>query len=186
MWREIGRFGKKLVEQGLVPSHFGNISVRVGDKILITRSGSMLDEITEKDVVEVDLYKEGSMDIIASSETISHRMIYQKTSAQAIIHTHAPYAVVQSMMSDSDRFVPIDSEGSYFLHDVPVVTGGIGSKEMAVNLSEALKERKGAIVKGHGTFATGKILEEAFVVTTMIEHSAMLKYLVECDKKGND
>jgi len=143
----------------------------------------MLDEIAEKDVVEVDLYKEGSMDIIASSETTSHRLIYQKTSAQAIIHTHAPYAVAQSLLFDSDRFVPIDSEGSYFLHDVPIVTGGIGSKEMAVNLSGALQERKGAIVKGHGTFAIGKILEEAFIVTTMMEHSAMLKYLVECRKK---
>lgn len=183
MWREIRHFGKKLVDQGLVPSHFGNISIRIGNKILITRSGSMLDEIEEKDVVEVDLYREGSMDIIASSETISHRMIYQKTSALAIIHTHAPYAVVQSMLSETDRFVPIDSEGSYFLHDVPIVTGGIGSKEMAVNLSEALQKRKGAIVKGHGTFATGKILEEAYVVTTMIEHSAMLKYLVECRKE---
>ncbi len=183
MWREMNRFGKKLVEQGLVPSHFGNISVRMGDKIIITRSGSMLDEITEKDVVEVDLHGEGSMDIIASSETISHRMIYQNTSAQAIIHTHAPYAVVQSLLSDSDRFVPIDSEGSYFLHDVPIVTGGIGSKEMALNLSEALRERKGVIVKGHGTFAIGKILEEAFIVTTMIEHSAMLKYLVDCKKR---
>lgn len=183
MWREMNRFGKKLVEQGLVHSHFGNISVRTGDKILITRSGSMLDEITEKDVVEVDLHRAGSMDRIASSETISHRMIYQNTSALAIIHSHAPYAVVQSLISDAERFIPIDSEGSYFLHDVPIVTGGIGSKEMAVNLSEALQEREGAIVKGHGTFAIGKILEEAFVVTAMIEHSAMLKYLVDCKKR---
>ncbi|HDN65254.1 MAG TPA: fuculose phosphate aldolase, partial [Methanosarcinales archaeon] len=40
MWQEIARFGKKLVEYGLVESHFGNISVRTGDGMLITRSGS--------------------------------------------------------------------------------------------------------------------------------------------------
>ena len=53
MWREISRIGKKLVENGLVESHFGNTSVRIGSRMLITRSGCALDEITEDSVVEV-------------------------------------------------------------------------------------------------------------------------------------
>jgi L-fuculose-phosphate aldolase len=45
MWQEIAKFGKKLVERDLVESQFGNISVRKGEKMLITKRGFALDEI---------------------------------------------------------------------------------------------------------------------------------------------
>lgn len=178
MWQEISKFGKKLVDHGLVESHFGNISVRIGNKMLITRSGSALDEITENSVVEVELEGTSGLDLIASSETIVHREIYKNTSALAIIHAHCQFAVTLSLLADSDSssIVPVDSEGQYFLHEVPIVKGGIGTSGLAKNTARALTEHKGAIVYSHGTFATGKILEEAYVVTTQIEHSCTIKY----------
>jgi len=179
MWQEISRFGKKLVAAGLVESHFGNISLKRGNKMLITRSGIALDEINEKSVVEIDLDTPSSLDTIASSETIVHRAIYKNTSALAIIHAHAPYAVIQSFIEETDSLKPIDSEGQYFLHEIPIVHGGAGTPELAENTAKALREHKGVIVYSHGTFAAGKILEEAFVTTTQIEHSSKIKYYVE-------
>ncbi len=176
MWQEISKIGKKLVDHGLVESHFGNISVRIGNKMLITRSGSALDEITENSVVEVELEGTSGLDMIASSEAIVHRAIYKDTSALAIIHAHCQFAVTLSLLADSDSIVPVDSEGQYFLHEVPIVKGGIGTPELAKNTARALAEHKGAIIYSHGTFATGKILEEAYVVTTQIEHSCAIKY----------
>jgi L-fuculose-phosphate aldolase len=178
MWQEIARFGKKLVDAGLVESHFGNISVRVGNKMIITRSGIALDDINEAGVVEVDLDNPSSLDIIASSETIVHRRIYKTTSALAIIHAHTPFAVIQSFL-EAERVIPIDSEGQYFLHEIPIVRGGVGTPELAENTASALQEHKGVIVYSHGAFAIGKILEEAYVVTTQIEHSCKVKYFVE-------
>ena len=102
MWQEISKFGKKMVEQGLVSSHFGNISVRIGDDMFITRSGSMLDELSEDDVIKVPVHKESTLDLVASSETIAHREIYKKTSALAIMHGHSPFAVVLSLI-EKDR-----------------------------------------------------------------------------------
>lgn len=89
MWQEIAKYGRKLVEHGLVESNFGNISMRAGDRMLITRTGAGLDEITEDNVVEVDIEDTSSMDIIASSEAVVHREIYRQTSALAILHAHA-------------------------------------------------------------------------------------------------
>lgn len=175
MWREIARFGKKLVEHGLVESHFGNISVRTGVGMLITKSGSALDEITEDAVVEIPIEGTSSMDSIASSEAIVHRAIYMSTPALAIIHAHCPYSVIESLIEDS-RVVPVDSEGICFLHEIPIVTGGIGTPELAGNSASALRECNGVIVRGHGTIATGVALEGAYVVTTQIEHSCMVKY----------
>ena len=182
MWKEIAKFGKKLVDGGYLSSHFGNISVRVGDSITVTRSGSMLDEITEASVVTVDLHKPSSLDLIASSETIVHREIYKRTSALAVIHAHCPFAVVESLLNDGS-IEPYDSEGKFFFHEIPIVTGNIGTKELAENVATSLEQHKGCIVKAHGTFAVGKILEEAYVHTTMMEHSSKIKYY--CDLAKN-
>lgn len=180
MWQEIAKYGRKLVEHGLVESNFGNISIRAGDRMLITRTGAALDEITGNNVVEVEVQGTSSLDIIASSEAVVHREIYRQTSALAIIHAHAPYAVVESLLAGPDeRIVPVDSEGQYFLGDIPVVEGGIGSRELAGNLANALSRHRGAIVYSHGTFAIGRTLGEAYIVTTQLEHSCKVKYLYE-------
>jgi L-fuculose-phosphate aldolase len=188
MWQEISKHGRKLVEHGLVESNFGNISIRAGDKMLITRTGAALDEITENSVVEVDILDTSSMDIIASSETIVHREIYRQTSALAIIHAHCQYAVVESLLAGpSELILPVDSEGQYFLGDIPVVGGGIGSHELAENLANALSRHRGAVVYSHGTFAIGRTLGEAYIVTTQLEHSCKIKYLygLASSEKGN-
>ncbi|MCC4769830.1 aldolase [Methanosarcina sp. DH2] len=180
MWQEMTKYGRKLVEHGLVESNFGNISVRAGDRMLITRSGTALDEITGDNVVEVDIQDTSSLDIIASSETVVHREIYRKTSALAIIHAHCPYAVVESLLAGPGRvIVPVDSEGQYFLGNIPVVGGGIGSRELAGNLAEALSGHRGAVVFSHGTFAIGRTLAEAYIATTQLEHSCRVKYLYD-------
>lgn len=183
MWQEMAKFGKKLVDHGLVESHFGNISVRTGSRMLITRSGVSLDEIDENSVVEVDIDQPSSLDIIASSESIVHRAIYRNTPALAIIHAHSPFAVIVSLLAEGGMIIPPDSEGQYFLHEIPIVVGGIGTPELAKNASEALKDHRGAIALGHGTFAIGKVLEEAYIVTTQIEHSCKLKYYCDLAKK---
>lgn len=178
MWHDIAKFGKKLVERGLIESHFGNMSMRAGSRMLITKSGSPLDEISEDSVVEVDIDKPSSLDSIASSESPIHRAIYKSTSALAIIHAHPHFAVIESLLGH-DKIIPPDSEGQYILHEIPVVRGSFGTKELAKNTSGALKDHKGVIVFAHGTFAAGKTLEEAYVVTALIEHSCKLKYY--CD-----
>ena len=183
MWREISRIGKKLVDTGLVESHFGNISVRVGSRMIITRSGSALDEITEDSVVEVDLEGTCALDIIASSEAIVHRAIYKNTPALAIVHAHCPFAVTMSLLAEGDSIEPADSEGQYFLGKIPIVKGGIGSNELADNVSSALATHKAAIVYSHGTFAIGRVLDEAYVMTTQVEHSCKIKYWYDLARK---
>jgi len=183
MWREISKFGAKLVACGLADSHFGNISVRAGDKLLITRSGSMLDELDESQIVEVHLRDPSSFDLIASSETIVHRAVYEATSALAIIHCHSPFAVVESMLAEAEMIVPTDSETLYSLHEIPVVTGGVGTPELAESAAAALADHKAAIIKGHGPIAVGKIVEEAFVHICSVEHACRVKYHVDLARR---
>jgi L-fuculose-phosphate aldolase len=176
-WQEIARFGKKLVLSGLTSSRFGNISLHEGAKIFITCTGSMLDELEECGVVKVDLSSPCDQDRVASSETRVHRAIYQSTANMAIIHTHSPYAVALSLLEQKE-VVPLDSEGLVFLGTMPIVEGQIGTNELAMAASSALKTHKACIARGHGVFAAGNSLCDAYTAACMAEHSAQVRYLV--------
>lgn len=68
--------------------------------------------------------------ITASIESCVHKVVYQATSAGAIIHTHSPYAVALSLLGDG--FIePVDGEGLYFLGPMPIVAGGVGTAGLA-------------------------------------------------------
>jgi L-fuculose-phosphate aldolase len=174
---EISKFGRKVVASGLTYAHFGNISLISDENILITSTGSMLDEIGDDQVIEVT--REGScpQDALASCETVVHRAIYEKTKAGAVIHTHSPYAVATSIL-EGGPFEPMDGEGVRFLGAVPIIDGEMGSLDLAKNASDALSGSRACIVRGHGVFAIGKGLEEAYIVACMVEHSTMIRRLV--------
>jgi len=177
-WQEIARFGKKLVNSGLISSRFGNISILQGDRISITCTGSMLDELEEGLVVEVGLDRPCDQDKIASSETCVHRAIYQSTANMAVIHTHSPYAVALSLL-EQKAVEPLDGEGLLFLGTMPIVEGRIGTNELAMAVSFALRNHKACIARGHGVFAAGESLPDAYTAACMAEHSAQVRYLVK-------
>jgi L-fuculose-phosphate aldolase len=177
-WQEIAKFGKKMVASGLTSSRFGNISMLQGEKISITCTGSMLDELDQSNVVEVDLNCASDQDRTASSETCVHRAIYRSTSNKAVIHTHSPYAVALSLL-EKDSLEPLDSEGILFLGAMPIVEGHYGSDRLAQAVSMALQGHKACIPRGHGVFASGMTLTEAFTAASMAEHSSKVRYLVK-------
>jgi L-fuculose-phosphate aldolase len=44
-------------------------------------------------------------------------------------------------------------------------------------VAEALRDRKIVIARGHGAYAAGKDLEEAYLVTNAAEHACRILYL---------
>ncbi len=177
---EMQKYGEFLENRGLnLSSHSGNISVRRGDRIYIKRRGAMMGDLKEEDVVETGIQEDDSGVIIASTEVGVHRSIYQQTSALAVIHAHTPYAISLSLVRD--EIVPIDDEGQYHLKKVPIldVEDSIGSDEVERKLPKILQDYNAAIVKGHGTFAYGENLEEAYNWVTVVESICKVIYLVE-------
>jgi L-fuculose-phosphate aldolase len=177
--------GRDIFIRGLISSHAGNMSVRVKDRIYITRRSSMLGRLTEKDIIEVDLFRDDLHVPLASTELVVHEAIYRQTDTLAVVHTHPPYATLLSM--SRDEILPVDSEGSYLFERAPIVSPKvtIGSEESAILVSEQLKEHKVVLVKSHGSFARGNTLEEAFMYTTSLESSSFYLYhLASARRKG--
>ena len=169
--------GRDLHEGGLVTSHGGNLSVRVENRLVITRSGAMLGHLSQDDLVTLSL--DDPHHPKASRELPLHLAVYQSTRARALVHAHPPYAVALSFTLD--WIEPVDAEGSLVLPRVPVleVENPIGSQEVAQAVAGALKEFSVAVVRGHGTFARGWDLEEAYHYTSVLEASARILWLLK-------
>jgi L-fuculose-phosphate aldolase len=169
VYEQFARIGRDLFLSGAVSSHGGNMSARVGDRILITRRGSMLGRLEERDVIETALEEDDSEVALASTEIVVHRAIYAKTNALAVVHGHPVQTIVRSLVED--EIVPVDSEASYLLHKVPVYALPLtaGSTEVADVVSDGLKEYKCVVLRGHGPFAVGTVLEEAFQWVSTLE-----------------
>ena len=180
--------GRDLFSQGLVSSHSGNLSIRLGENIIITRRGSQLGCLEENDLIETGINKNNRATPLASTELPVHRAIYQQTSAQAIVHAHPPHAVALSLV---EKEIITNAEGLPAIDRVPVlgwdmevVPGGL-----ADIIAQALKKCRIVMVHGHGSFAVGQILEEAYSFTTALEESCrvicLLKSLrVDSAQKG--
>ena len=120
---------------------------------------------------------EGSAPKEASSEYRVHRAVYRKTSHAAIVHAHPPYTVAVSLVLD--KVIPIDSEGEMFCPIIPIVKGRAGTDELAENVVQGLMFAPVVIARGHGTFAAGKSLDEAYILTSLAEHSCRVLILFE-------
>lgn len=173
MFEDFAWVGCDLYASGAVSSHGGNMSVRLDeDRMLITRTGSMIGHLTSDDIIETTLRDCGDpRDETCSVELVVHRAIYAATGARAIVHTHAIHTVVRSLVEDV--IVPLDSESKLRLIDIPVVVASetIGSREAGEKLAAALRDRRVAVLRGHGPFARGETLEDAFQAVSCLEAS---------------
>jgi L-fuculose-phosphate aldolase len=163
--KEFERIGKRLFAEHLLGGNFGNISIRQDHGFFIKRTGVYLDVAEEP--VFVPLH--GDVPAQASSEYRVHREVYKNTPHLAVVHAHPPFSVAASLVLD--EIVPEDSEGQMLCPTIPVVTGAPGSQEIASNVGRALTCSKLVIVRGHGTFAVGSTLDEAYIFTSLCEHA---------------
>ena len=169
------RFGKKVVDRGLASAHAGNISKRIGNAMLISMHGSMLDELEEK-IVEVPLAPPDPLDRIASSELPMHRAIYQQTEAMAVFHGHGRFSIIESLTTEAEHISPRDSESAYYLPVIPIIDGASGTEELGYAAAEALKTCRGALIRGHGVVTKGATVEEAYAMLAIVEQACHIRY----------
>lgn len=174
------KVGRDLFTSGLICGSGGNLSIRLGDRIIITRRGSCKAELEELDLVETGLFKNDRNTPMASSELAVHREIYKHTPATAIVHAHPPHAVALSLAED--EIVPNDDEGRAAIGYVPIIghtPTTIVPGILADEISTHLQKVRILMVRGHGSFATGQILEEAFDITSKFEESCKVLCLMK-------
>jgi L-fuculose-phosphate aldolase len=183
-FEQIRELGRDLFVSGLISSHGGNVSVldEAGEFIHITRTGSALGRLRDGDLVRVGFAlpkteKELAADSQASIELLVHRALYHEVpGTAAVVHAHSLYTTLLSLKQD--RIEPLDSESKHFIPCVPVleVEETISSAEVAELLPKLLVETgcPVAVVRGHGPFAVGKDLDEAWRYVSVLEMSSRM------------
>ena len=176
--------GFDLYSRGMVSVHGGNLSVRQGENVVITRSGSRLGYLSDSDLIETGVSIDDDNTRLASSELAVHRAIYKQAPFQAIIHCHPVHAVALSFVRHN--IYPEDEAGKIFIPEVPVI--GFGKEPapggFADEIAEALKTHAVVVVHRHGSFARGMTLEEAYVITELLEISSRVLCIVKNLKTG--
>ena len=176
--------GRDLFTRGLVSSHSGNLSIRLGERLFITRRGSMLGKLEEHDLIETGIFRNDRSTPFASSELDVHRAIYKEGHATAIVHAHSPHAVALSFTCS--KIIPRDTEGVALMPEVAVIsfTSKTPREKLVSMIANGLKESRIVVVKGHGTFAAGQLMEDALHWTTCFEDSCRILHLLMTMEKG--
>jgi len=174
---EVIRIARLAYVRGLVFGIGGNISVRAGEKILITPKGACLRNVKAKELVMSDLSGKTAGKFEPTIELPMHLAIYRKfPSVNAVIHTHSPFATVWSTLG-----MPLQSktvEGRFVLGRVPVVGyAEPGTIKLAEMMCEKLKEGKAVLLQNHGLVAVGSSLDEAFNLAETLEETAKIEVI---------
>ncbi|MGW2211390.1 class II aldolase/adducin family protein [Streptomyces sp. NPDC001781] len=168
-WEELVAAARRTVTDGLVVGTSGNVSVRVGDTVLVTPSGVPYDRLTPADVTGVDLLGRQVLgSLVPTSELPMHLAVHRTTDARAIVHTHAVHATAVSTLVTE-------------LPAVHYMTGALGgpvrvapyapygTPELAAHVLRALEGRSGCLLRNHGTLTYGDTLERAYDRTAQLE-----------------
>lgn len=144
---------KLLKRHGMTQQNAGNISVRHGEGLIITTSGSNLGSLEWNEIVYVrkcsieDSTVEYMGSNVPSSESFMHFMIYQcRPDVQAVVHVHDHETLNQAMVEieTTEREVPY------------------GTLDLAhMSCDTFLRADNIIVLKNHGYVAVGVDLKEA-------------------------
>ncbi|MBX6722449.1 MAG: class II aldolase/adducin family protein [Dactylosporangium sp.] len=169
--------GLEALRRGIVHGTAGNFSIRDRESglIAISPSGMPYPTITPADVVIVD--EDGTVVDGCrrpSSETPMHTMILKAyPRIRAIVHTHSHYSTVVGTIRDC--LPPILTEVCCVVGErVPVTRYGLtGLPDIGDSILEVMDgETRAVLMKNHGLITFGDDLDEALLVSEIVEESA--------------
>jgi len=161
---------RALRRNGLVVGTAGNVSVRVGDLVVISPSGVDYESMTPE-LVGVHKFDATSVDapLKPSSEFPLHLEIYSRTDASAIVHTHASASTTLSTVLDE---IPASHYYTGLfggtVRVAPYAT--FGTTQLAENVAAALEGRTAALMGNHGAITIGQTLDKAYALVEYLEY----------------
>lgn len=168
----------RLYNRGLTVSAGGNMSVRLNDsEILITPSGRNKGDLSEGEMIVVDMEGKPLTDGKPSIETFMHLALYKgNPETNAVIHCHPLNCIALTMKGRMKT--DLTPEGVILLGDVPTIGYYTpGSQELV----EAVRQHCGSkaiLMTRHGAITQGKDLGDAYDRMEELEFQARLQMLV--------
>ena len=149
--------------EGINQGTSGNVSVRIGDEMLITPSGIPYKQMYPSDIVRVRL-GDGAVRGLhrPSTEWRFHRdLLIARQDMQVVVHAHPVHCTALAMLRE-----PIPAchymIGLFGGSDVPVTEyAQYGSQALSDTVSATMKHRHGCLMANHGATVLGEDMQKA-------------------------
>lgn len=161
---------RQLDALGMNRGSTGNLSVRVGEGMLITPTGMGAEDLRPQDLVWLGWDGTQRGDWRPSSEWHFHQAIYRvRPDLHAVLHTHSTHAAALACLR---RELPA-------FHYMVAVAGGdsvpcvpyhlFGTEDLSAAVAGAFADRDACLMANHGLVAGGNTLAKAMKVLQEIE-----------------
>jgi ribulose-5-phosphate 4-epimerase/fuculose-1-phosphate aldolase len=173
---------RHLSSAGLSPGSSGNVSVRVGARIIATPTGSSLRSVAEEDLAATPADQEGAPR--PTKELPLHAAMYAAhPEANAVVHLHSPYATAVACLPPDERgFARLPALTPYRvmrLGAVPLVPyAPPGSGELAAGVATAAPGHPALLLANHGPVVAAPTLDAAIDLAEELEAAAQLTLLL--------
>lgn len=173
----ICRIGKLLYDRGYVASNDGNISVRCGDRLVMTPSGVSKGRMTPDMLLVTDL--EGNVlegNRHPTSEGKMHLAVYRhRPDVRAVVHAHPPVSTAFAACRKGLE-TPYLAELVVGLGTVPCTPtfAMLSTEEVPESVVPYLPDHNALLLANHGSLTWGGDLWEAFDRMETVEHTAKI------------
>lgn len=174
--RDVASVMRRLYDRGLTTASGGNVSLRAGNRFIITPSGTDKGLIRPGQVAVITMEGENlTPGLNPSMETLMHLEIYRaRPDIRAVVHAHP---VFTSSFAATGRTINCSLIGeARAVLQTPVVTGYelMGTPELARQAAGAAGEGNSIILKNHGAICLGNTILQAFDRMEVLETAARM------------
>lgn len=168
---EVGRW---LYDKGLIVATDGNLSIKLGDRIIATPSGVSKGFLKETELIVVDLEgKKITGQGRPSTELKMHLEVYKvRPDVHAVVHAHPPKCTAFTIAGIS--------LAQCVMPEVVVSIGAIptanyatpSTEEVAQSIRELIKISDVVMLDRHGSLTVGQDIKSAYMKLEKMEHAA--------------
>ena len=183
---KLAHAGRILEAEGQGDYCMGHVTLRLPDdpdRMLMKPGGGMgLEEMTPENIITINIEGEKVAGTHARhNEVFIHTEIMRaRPDIQAVVHTHAPHAVVFSALGKPLQ--PVGHDGSAFFEALPVfsdTTDLIVTQALGKKVAQCLGPHQAILLRNHGIATAGRTLEEAIWLALKLDKACWMQLVAE-------
>lgn len=174
---------RSVFTRSLTHGSTGNLSVRVGDQILVTPTGSSLGTVLPEELSTIDPHGHHIAGPKPSKEAFLHAAVMRaRPDAAAVAHTHSTYSAAVSCLDGLDPQDALPPLTAYFamrIGRLPLLPyHAPGDAALGPLAERAARTHVGMLLSNHGPVVAGTSLSAALDALEELEETAKLYLLL--------
>lgn len=180
---ELVRVAHSLFYRGYSFGTAGNVSVRVGDLVYATPTGSSFETVRAEEIAVCTMDGTVTGNIKPTKELPFHLAAYRaQPVARAVVHLHSTYATAVACLRNLDAQNALPPLTAYFAMRIPALPVvpylPPGDEGLAMEVERLARSTPAMLMRNHGSIAIGRTLAEASALAEEIEATARLYLLL--------